>query len=105
VTDILAQDLPLAVISDATFGPAHSLTLAPGDVLALITDGFVEWTRPGQNEKQEQFGLERLRESLKRHVKLPAKTMIEAVAMDVALFAGGEPQQDDLTMVIIKRVM
>jgi serine phosphatase RsbU (regulator of sigma subunit) len=30
--------------------------------------------------------------------------MIEAVAADVSAFAGGEPQQDDLTMVILRRV-
>lgn len=104
VQDILPQDLPLAVLADATFGPAISVELAPGDVLALVTDGFVEWTRPGPDGRHEPFGLDRLRESLRRHVHLPALQMIEAVAAEVKTFARGEPQQDDLTMVVVKRV-
>ena len=30
-------------------------------------------------------------------------SMIQAVAADVSAFASGDPQQDDLTMVIVKR--
>jgi serine phosphatase RsbU (regulator of sigma subunit) len=104
ILDILPQDMPLAVVSDMKFGPARSITMVPGDVLALITDGFVEWARPDHEGRREQFGMERLRESLRSHAHLSAAEMIEAVAADVSAFAGGEPQQDDLTMVILRRV-
>jgi serine phosphatase RsbU (regulator of sigma subunit) len=104
VRDIMPQDVPLAVAPDIRYQPPQILTLAPGDVLALVTDGFVEWSRPPGEGRREQFGLARLRESLRRHAGLSADAMIEAVAAEVAAFAGDEPQQDDLTMVIIKRV-
>jgi serine phosphatase RsbU (regulator of sigma subunit) len=104
IQDIAPQDLPLAVTPDMRFGPATSIALSPGDVLALITDGFVEWARPDDDGGREEFGMSRLRESLRIHAHLPARAMIEAVAADVAAFARGEPQQDDLTMVIIRRV-
>lgn len=104
VSDIFPQDLPLAVEPDVTFGPARLLSLAPGDVLALITDGFVEWARASNGRAREQFGMDRLRDSLRRHAALPAAPMIEAVAADAAAFAQGEKQQDDLTMVVIRRV-
>jgi len=34
---------------------------------------------------------------------LSAATMVEALEAEVTAFAAGEPQQDDLTVVIIKR--
>ena len=109
VREIIPGDLPLAVMPDSEFGPAEAIHLAPGDVLALVTDGFVEWARrapaqPGTPASRgEQFGMQRLADSLRKHAHLPSIKIIEAVAADVAAFAGGEPQQDDLTMVIIKR--
>lgn len=102
VQDIMPHDLPLAIMSDAEFGPAQSVTLRHGDVLALVTDGFVEWSRPGGDDRREQFGMTRLRESMGRHAHLSASGIIQAVAADVAAFSRGEPQQDDLTMVVIK---
>lgn len=101
VRDIMPQDVPLAVIPETQFGPSQAIELAPGDILALVTDGFVEWARLG--DKREEFGLPRLRESLAKHAALPAQDIIAAVAADVAAFVGAEPQQDDLTMVIIRR--
>jgi serine phosphatase RsbU (regulator of sigma subunit) len=104
VRDIMPGDMPLAIDAGQSFGPAQAVTLAEGDVLALVTDGFVEWARPGPEGRREFFGLPRLREALRRHSNLPAREMIEAVAADVAAFAGAARQQDDLTMVVIRRV-
>ena len=101
--DIMPQDQPLAIIPEATFGPAQEITLAPGDMIALVTDGFVEWAKPGADGHRDEFGMDRLRDSLKRNAHLPAAALIEAVAAEVSAFAGGVPQQDDLTMVIIRR--
>lgn len=102
-SDVLPGDLPLAISPDVTFGPAQEINLAPGDMLALVTDGFVEWARANQSGGRVDFGIERLRGSIKRHAHLPAAEIIQAVAGEVAAFAQGEPQQDDLTMVIIRR--
>jgi serine phosphatase RsbU (regulator of sigma subunit) len=103
VRDILPGDLPLAVAADTTFGPHQSLDMSPGDVLALVTDGFVEWSRFDATGNREQFGLQRLRDSLRRHAALAPAAMIQAITADVEAFAGAEPQQDDLTMVVIRR--
>jgi serine phosphatase RsbU (regulator of sigma subunit) len=102
--DIMPQDMPLAVVPDTDFGPALTIEMAKGDVLALVTDGFTEWARRDERGNSEQFGLPRLRDSLRRHAKLPAAAMIEAITADVTAFAEQTPQQDDLTMVIIRRV-
>jgi serine phosphatase RsbU (regulator of sigma subunit) len=103
VQDILPQDMPLAVMADQSFGPPQSIAMAPGDVLALVTDGFVEWSRSGDHGRREQFGLDRLRNALRQHAGLPASAMIKAITAEVSAFAGQERQQDDLTMVVIRR--
>lgn len=104
VRDILPGDLPLAVASSVAYGPAQTLVLAPGDMIALATDGFVEWSRSVDPAQRDDFGLERLRESLRRHASMRAAELIDAVARDVETFAGGVSQQDDLTIVVVRRV-
>lgn len=103
VRDINPHDVPLAIVPDSGFGPAESVALAPGDVLALVTDGFFEWARPTTDGKRDDYGLERLRASLARHAGKTAAEIVEALAADVGEYARGEPQQDDLTVVVIKR--
>jgi serine phosphatase RsbU (regulator of sigma subunit) len=104
VQDVLPGDLPLAVDRNAAFGPPHILALQPDDVLALVTDGFTEWARYDQGGRREGFGIERLRDSFRRHAHLSAAAMIGAITADAEAFTGPTPQQDDLTMVIIRRV-
>ena len=82
---------------DYFIGPQQQIAMGPGDLLALITDGFFEWARTDAAGQREQFGLERLRESIRRYAHLPASGLVEGLAADAAAFAGGEPQQDDLT--------
>ncbi|MGE3106805.1 MAG: PP2C family protein-serine/threonine phosphatase [Phycisphaerales bacterium] len=103
LTDVLPRDVPLAIVPEQEFGPAELFGMEAGDVLALVTDGFVEWCRQAGGARREAFGIDRLRESLSRHAGLRAEEIIRAVADDVRAFAGGDAQQDDLTMVIIKR--
>jgi serine phosphatase RsbU (regulator of sigma subunit) len=102
--EIMPQGMPLAVEPDGDFGPVMSIPMAAGDVLALVTDGFVEWARSDENGHHEQFGTSRLRAAVARHAHLPAAQIIEAITRDVTAFTHPTPQQDDLTMVIIRRV-
>jgi sigma-B regulation protein RsbU (phosphoserine phosphatase) len=68
-------------------------------VLALCTDGITEaW-----NEKGEQFGRERVKQSLLRHASGDASAILDGVMRDVIDFRGTAPQSDDLTLVVLKR--
>ena len=73
--------------------------LGPGDTLALYSDGVTE----SPNSAGEEFGDERLRDSLRRHNAMGACAMAQAVVEDVAHFSAGE-QFDDITLIIAKRV-
>ena len=72
-------------------------TLCPGDTLAIYTDGITE----AFNDADEEFGEERLIDSLRRHRHLPAQGIISAVVDEVRRFSGAE-QHDDITLTIAK---
>jgi serine phosphatase RsbU (regulator of sigma subunit) len=73
------------------------LRLAPGDTLALYTDGVTE----AFNEAEEEFGEQRLIEALQRNREAPAETMIASIVDEVRLFSQRE-QHDDITLIVTK---
>jgi serine phosphatase RsbU (regulator of sigma subunit) len=95
------QGLPLGVDPNESYDSADPILLQPGDVLMLLTDGFMEWS--ALNSK-EQFGLERLQAALAAAAHLPARDILSSVDGAVQKFAGGAPQLDDTTAVAIKRL-
>jgi len=94
-----SNGLPLAIDMNSGFDPVERLQLAPGDMIAVFTDGFSEWSDTGG----EQFGVQRLSEALVRHADQAAAQTIAAVHADMTAFVTTSPQLDDLTAIIIKR--
>jgi sigma-B regulation protein RsbU (phosphoserine phosphatase) len=79
----------------------YAITLQPGEVVALYTDGFVEAQRP---DHKERFGLERLRLTLSAvPASLPLTATYEEARKSVERFTNGPEQQDDLTMLLLRR--
>lgn len=72
----------------------YHLTLAPGDVLFLYTDGVTE----AMNEDGAMYSEERLRETLNAQGEKTAKELLAAVQKDVSEYAGKAEQSDDITM-------
>ncbi|MGP0070319.1 MAG: PP2C family protein-serine/threonine phosphatase, partial [Bryobacteraceae bacterium] len=71
--------------------------LLPGDTLVLYTDGVTE----AFNDGGEEFGEQRLIESLRRNRSQPPRGLLEAVLDDVKRFSPCE-QHDDITLVVAK---
>jgi sigma-B regulation protein RsbU (phosphoserine phosphatase) len=76
-----------------------SVSLEPGDVLILYTDGFGE----AMNPKGEEYGEVRLQESIVRLAGHSAEGILSGVLADVRSFVGRAEQHDDMTMVVVKR--
>ena len=72
--------------------------LNPGDVFVLYTDGVTE----SPNTMDEEFGEQRLVESLLRHRQLPAEQMARALLNEVVAFSASD-QFDDITLIIARR--
>jgi serine phosphatase RsbU (regulator of sigma subunit)/predicted enzyme related to lactoylglutathione lyase len=71
--------------------------LAPGDVLALYTDGVTE----SFNDHDEEFGEHRLIEALRRYGDLPPEALVNSILNEVSQFSPHE-QRDDITLIVAR---
>jgi serine phosphatase RsbU (regulator of sigma subunit) len=78
-------------LSDAT------LIFAPGDMLVMHTDGLTDTS----NANAELFGDERLIQIVQAHPAASAQELLDAVMAQATAFAGGAPQSDDITLLVI----
>jgi sigma-B regulation protein RsbU (phosphoserine phosphatase) len=92
-----ADGIALGVMDGIALEEAE-VQLEHGDLITLFTDGVTE----AINEKEEQFGQQRLLELVEANRALPAKEIIRKVQEAVAAHSGGQPQFDDITLMIIK---
>lgn len=94
-----STSFPMGVMPIARLRPAVTIELAPGDVLALLTDGVFEY----ENANGLQYGVGRVERVLAAHRGVPASGLARALLDDLHAFAGGTLQEDDITMVLVKR--
>lgn len=95
-----SQGVPFGILPEFSCGPPACLSLHPGDLFLLITDGFIEW----ENEKGELFGSVRLQQAVRASRHQAPQEILKALYHAVVAFSNGTAQQDDLTAVVIKRV-
>jgi len=75
-----------------------SRTVEPGQIVLLTTDGIFE----AHNPAGEMFGKARFKAVVRQNAGLEAEGLRKAVFEAVAEFRGAEPQEDDITLVILK---
>jgi serine phosphatase RsbU (regulator of sigma subunit) len=95
-----AQGLPLGLLQQSNYGSPQVLRFSPGDILVLVTDGFIEWA----NVNDEDFGQNRLMEVVRANRDRPAANIISELYSAALKFSGPVPQADDLTALIVKRL-
>jgi len=69
------------------------------DCLVLYTDGVTEALDVNGNE----FGPERMIRSLRASANEGAQGVIDRLTADVRAFAGGHPQHDDITLIVVRK--
>ena len=102
VTQFGGDGIPLGVLPGSEYGPTNDLTLAEGDVLVMLTDGYFEWCRVSDDQP---FGTARLGETLRAiaGTGADAATILRTMDETVQAFCEGSPQSDDMTAIVIKR--
>jgi len=75
----------------------ETIRIEAGDRLILYTDGIVE----ASNGLNEEFGIERLSDIVKRSAAKTSSALVEKICLAVDSFSEGAPQSDDLTMIVI----
>ena len=77
---------------------SRTIGIGAGDVVVMYTDGVTEAT----NHEFEMFGEERLRALIREHYSLSPDALLEKILREVSTFTSGEPQFDDITLMVIK---
>ncbi|MCC6579449.1 MAG: SpoIIE family protein phosphatase [Phycisphaeraceae bacterium] len=94
-----ACGLPLGLMPGIPRDVSPPFKLEPGDVLALLTDGFYEC----MNEADDQFGEDRVGTILRDHPHESASQLLDRLVRAIDDFRGSAPQADDLTAILIRR--
>jgi serine phosphatase RsbU (regulator of sigma subunit)/pSer/pThr/pTyr-binding forkhead associated (FHA) protein len=94
-----AGGLPLGIIPHAEYREGRT-QLNPGDVLVIYSDGVSEALGP----TGEEFGPERLYDVVAQNVAASASGIRDRIESALTKFAQGTPANDDITLVIVKRL-
>ena len=70
-----------------------------GDELILFSDGVIDI----KNENDEYFGKERLLEAAKMNIRKTAAEQVSYIANSIYSFCGNREQNDDLTIIVLKK--
>jgi phosphoserine phosphatase RsbU/P len=93
-----ANGVPVGLFPVVEYERAE-VTLAPGDLVALYTDGITEAANP----RGDEFSLDRLQAVVRRHAREPLIALAVAIEAAVEVFADGTPFGDDRTLVLLRR--
>src|SRR5213594_1878251 len=76
-----------------------AIPLERGDCLVLYTDGVTE----ALNTEGDEFGLDRMMESVRASANDGAQAIVKEITQEVRDFTGSAPQNDDITLIAIRK--
>jgi phosphoserine phosphatase RsbU/P len=88
----------LGLMQYQKFG-VENITMHPGDVLLLYTDGITE----ARNKENKMFGEDRLYDLIRGHHSKSPKDISLSILESVEIFSSKSSYNDDKTLVVIKR--
>lgn len=89
--------LALGVVEDSEY-QENTVPLCESGVIVIGTDGIWE----ARNSKDELFGTDRFLQAIRDNAHLSAQEIQEAIISAVTRFKEDMPQEDDITLVVIK---
>ncbi len=96
--ELESADIPLGVAAHWSYKEFGLGQLAAGDIIVIGTDGIWETRNP----QAEQFGKDALRQIIRRCADLPAQQISSQVISALTDFRQSRPQEDDITLVVVK---
>ena len=91
---------PVGVLHHDAAIAGSTLAIAPGDVLALVSDGLYEQPDAAGAE----FGQDRVAELLRQGHALPMAALCERMLAALRDFSAGTAQVDDITILLVRRL-
>jgi PAS domain S-box-containing protein len=90
--------IPLGMFPDVCYASRDDVALEPDDVVVLLTDGITEAEAPDGRV----FTTEAALDVVRAHRAEPARAILQSLRDAVQDFTVGQPQRDDVTIVICK---
>lgn len=94
ISELRMEQLPIAMFRGVSF-QSSMVTLAPGDLLAVVSDGLLEVV----NAKGEEYGPEALKRLVVHSATQPLSQIAERLVEETARFGS---QEDDQTILLVK---
>ncbi|MGR8920266.1 MAG: SpoIIE family protein phosphatase, partial [Gammaproteobacteria bacterium] len=98
-SELSGEGIPLGIDPGWDYAAERTAMLRAGDLLVIGTDGV--WETPGPGG--ERFGKARLRDYVVAHANESAADIAAGLHAELARFRGERPQQDDTTVVVVRR--
>jgi sigma-B regulation protein RsbU (phosphoserine phosphatase) len=98
--ELLGGGIALGVDETWSFEEQQRELWSDSQIVLIGTDGIWET----ENPQGEMFGKQRLRHIIREHKHLASNKIIEAITSALTTFRQTAPQQDDVTMVVVKKL-
>ena len=96
-----ASTIPLGISANLPPGETGVVSFEPGDIFAVLSDGFFEYPNPDG----ELFEETRVQEVIAHNADQPLESILDALRHAIAEFACGTSQPDDMTALLFKRTL
>lgn len=96
-----ASGMPMGIMASIPHDVVEPFKLAECDIFILLTDGFYECHRP---DAKEMFGETGVKQVVRDHRHESAAQIIDALVNALNEYAPDQPQADDWTAIIVKRL-
>jgi serine phosphatase RsbU (regulator of sigma subunit) len=97
--ELAADTVPLGIVPDLGGAEPRAIALAPGDLVAVLSDGIFELCNPAG----EAFGMERVQRVIRAHRHQTASQLLAVLRDALHAFAAGRPAADDRTAIVVRR--
>lgn len=94
-----ATTVPLGITAPLPRSDLGTVCFEPGDIFAVLSDGFFEYPNPAG----EFFEEARIQEVIAQNAEGPLEGLLTALREAIQDFAAGTPQPDDMTALLFKR--
>lgn len=99
IEEILLKAVPLGSMKSFPYG-LHETTMEPGDTLLLLTDGLPEQ----KNAAGDMFDYARITDAFRADARRKPAEIIERLVRDADGWMNGTPQEDDITLMVVRRL-
>ena len=96
--ELNGQGSALGIDADWTFEEYKHSEWSDGQIIVIGTDGIWET----ENLQAEKFGKFRLRQIIRQHSQFSSQEILNAITNALEAFRGTAPQDDDVTLVVVK---